>query len=492
MFALLLAALLAMAACALAEGRITTLVIETATPVPRAAESPAPAEKTETPAPETLRISTETPAPAEPETPAPRAATGIVMTLETATPVPRATPVGATPTPIPTETPEPTPTPTPAPTPTPQQVRTPQAAPREGETILTISFTGDVTLGSQEVNMGKENSFHGYVQREGYGWFFKNMKALFTTDDLTLVNLEGVLSDSALMEDTRKTFRFRGPTYFAQILTSSGIEACAISNNHTMDYGRQGYESTVRTLQDYGILYCGNDYSFVFEKDGAKVGFFALGSSAFYTYSDKVKAEIARMRQEGVGAIVCCFHAGQEYLPRRRDRDQQRFARIAVEEWGADLVVMHHPHVLQGIDVLDNHYVFYSLGNFCFGGNMTIRASDKDSRVRTLESMVLQIDLHFTDTGVYLGQEGRIYPCYISSSATKVNDPNDFQPKFVTGAQAQGVLDRIQYDTKFALEPLEEGADYVRLPFLEAPGTEKDDFLVSEVEVIMEPSAGRE
>ena len=61
-----------------------------------------------------------------------------------------------------------------------------------------------------------------------------------------------------------------------------------------------------------------------------------------------------------------------------------------------------------------------------------------------------------------------------------MNDPNDFQPKFVTGAQAQGVLDRIQHDTKFALEPLTPGADYVRLPYLEAPATGGETYLVTE------------
>ena len=360
-------------------------------------------------------------------------------------------------------------TPIPGPTPEPQHISTPKAQPGEGEKIITLSFTGDVTLGSEEVNASKENSFHGYALREGYGWFFKNMIDLFSTDDLTLVNLEGVLSDSPMMEDTRKTFRFRGPTDFARILTSSYIEACAVSNNHVMDFGRQGYESTLRTLKLYGLQFCGNERCFVFEKDGIKIAFFALGSTYFFTYAQKVQEAIAQLRREGVNAVVCSFHAGQEYASRRRDRDQERFAKIAVRDWGADLVVMHHPHVLQGIDVLDDRYVFYSLGNFCFGGNMTIRASEKDRRVRTLETMVLQMDLHFSQEGAFLGQEGRIYPCYISSSAHRVNDPNDFQPKFVTGAEAQGVIDRIQYDTGFPLEAMDEEGGYVPLPYLKAP-----------------------
>jgi poly-gamma-glutamate synthesis protein (capsule biosynthesis protein) len=335
-----------------------------------------------------------------------------------------------------------------------------------GEKKVTLTFTGDVTLGSEDILRGKPDSFDSVAAREGYGWFFRNMQDLFTADDLTVVNLAGTLTNSSLMEDTGKTFRFRGPTDFAKILTESSIEACAISNNHIMDFGRQGYDSTMAALSAEGILYCGNDHSFVLEKDGIKIGFFALGSTYVNTYASYVVNTIARMRKEGVNAIVICFHAGQEYSPRRRSRDQEFYARTAVEEWGADLVIMHHPHVVQGVDILKNRYVFYSLGNFCFGGNSVIRASGKDPAVRALESMVVQMDLRFSAEGEYLGQSGRIYPCFISSSAEKAGDPNDFQPKLVFGEDAQGVLKRIQFDTLFDLGELNrEGI--LELPFLE-------------------------
>ena len=342
------------------------------------------------------------------------------------------------------------------------------------EKTIRLTFTGDVTLGSEEINKDKPDSFNGYAAREGYGWFFRNMKDLFSEDDLTLVNLEGVLSDSNRQEDTGKTFRFRGPTDYAKILTESSIEACAISNNHIMDFGKQGYESTKAALEANGILYCGNDSSFVLEKDGIKIGFFALGSMYAAKYSKYVKQTAEQMRAEGVNAIVCSFHAGQEYSPRRRDWDQERYAKTAVEEWGADLVIMHHPHVVQGVDVLHNRYVFYSLGNFCFGGNMFVNGQKKNPKIRTLETMVVQMDLRFGEDGAYLGQTGRIYPCYISSSAKQINDPNDFQPRFAVGDEALGVLERIQADTRFDLGLLDDEDGYLKLPYLEAEKKEKE------------------
>ena len=103
---------------------------------------------------------------------------------------------------------------------------------------------------------------------------------------------------------------------------------------------------------------------------------------------------------------------------------------------------------------------------------MFIRGQQKNKNIRTLESMVVQMDLHFSDDGEYLGQRGRIYPCYISSSATQVNDPNDFQPKFVTGDEALGVIERIQYDTKFDLGLLDEEEGFLNLAWLPAPAKE--------------------
>ena len=340
--------------------------------------------------------------------------------------------------------------------------------PAGAEKTVTLSFAGDVTLGGEERTRGREDSFDSLAAREGYDYFFRNVKAIFDADDLTLVNLEGVLSDSSAGEDRAKTFRFRGQTDYAVILQQASIEACAISNNHIMDYGRRGYDNTRATLDLYGIRYCGNEYSFILEKDGIRIGFFALISSAVNSFGPLVRDSIARMRAEGVNAIVCSFHAGQEYAPRRRDRDQVRYARTAIEEWGADLVIMHHPHVVQGVDMDRNRYIFYSLGNFCFGGNLQIRSAEGDAGIRTLESMIVRMDLHFSDDGQYLGQEGRIYPCYISSSAKQAGDPNDFQPKLVTGPEAQGVMDRIQFDTSFDLGTI--GArGYAELPFLPAP-----------------------
>ena len=341
-----------------------------------------------------------------------------------------------------------------------------------GEIRMTISFTGDVTLGCPERGRNNAESFDSYAEREGYDYFFRNVKDLFEKDDLTLVNLEGVLSDRSWGENGKKNFRFRGRTDFAKILTGSGIEACSIANNHIMDYGYQGYNTTVKTLEDNNLKVCGNSLYFVFEKEGAKAAFFSFNSGYLTkAHITEVGNLILGLRRQGVGAILCCFHAGQEYIAKRRKWDQERYAKVALTEWGADLVVMHHPHVLQGIDKTENQYVFYSLGNFCFGGNTIIRSQESNKNIRTLETCVLQMDLVFDEKGRFLGQEGRMYPCYSSSSAATVGDPNDYQPKRVSGAQAAGVIQRLQEDTAFDLGRMNREEGYLPLDWL--PGAER-------------------
>ncbi|MBR2823682.1 MAG: CapA family protein [Clostridia bacterium] len=365
-----------------------------------------------------------------------------------------------------TETPGETPTPKPAEGPGTKEA----PALTGGEVRMTVSFTGDVTLGGPVEGRKNQDSFDSVANREGYDYFFRNVKSIFEADDLTLVNLEGVLSDSASQENKAKTFRFRGRTDFAEILTRSGIEACAIANNHIRDFGQQGYQQTVKTLRENDLRICGNDLYFVLEKGGAKAAFFAFtGNYLTPEHVREVADTVRGLRRDGVGAVVCCFHAGQEYSPKRRAWDQEQYAKIALDEWGADLVVMHHPHVLQGIDIRDGRYVFYSLGNFCFGGNNTIRSQEGNEKIRTLESCILQMDLLFDGDGQLKGQEGRIFPCYISSSADKAGEKNDYQPRLVSGAQAAGVIERIQADTAFemgAVNP-EEGA--LNLPYLASP-----------------------
>ena len=319
---------------------------------------------------------------------------------------------------------------------------------------VTITFTGDVTLGSEEKKRANAASFDSVAAEQGYDYFFANMKDFFAEDDLTVINLEGVLSDSSAGEKKDKTYRFRGPTDFVNILTRSGIEVCNIANNHSMDYGQKGYDATQAALEAAGLGVFGNESVYIYEKDGIRVAFLGVNSTAYNKRKTWAKEEIARLKaEENVNAVVYVFHGGTEYGRVRNDM-QEKASRYFIN-CGADLIVMHHPHVVQGFDIYKNRSICYSLGNFCFGGNKQVRA---------LRAMVVRATLTFADDGTYLGQQLALYPAHISGT-----DPqNNYQPLLVSGEEAQAAMALAQRDTDFTLNPFDDAAGCALQDYLPA------------------------
>lgn len=323
------------------------------------------------------------------------------------------------------------------------------------EQHIRLTFTGDMTLGCEEKVRQEETSFEQVAATQGLDYFLANVKALFAQDDLTVVNLEGVLSDSSDGENTEKTYRFRGPTAYTAILTGASVELANLANNHTRDYGERGYQDTVSALDTAGVGHFGGRDVYFYNKGSVKLAF--LGMS--YTEETKeekawLKQEITRLKRElGVSAVIFIYHGGQEYGEGRNAR-QQEIAQLAIDA-GADLVVMHHPHVVQGMSVIDNRSVLYSLGNFCFGGN---------KRVRAMESLVVVADLLFSDKGEYLGQQLTLLPAHVSGTASR----NNYQPRFVAGDDARAVMHRVRADTRFKLGTIDEETGTLTLDFLPA------------------------
>ena len=341
--------------------------------------------------------------------------------------------------------------------------------------VVTITFTGDCTLGSEERLRGTETSFDSVAAREGYDYFFEDFKELFASDDYTLINFEGVLSDSSAQENKTKTYRFRGPTSFVNILKSVSIEGVTLANNHVADYGNQGLESTKKTLDEAGIEWGRLQKVLYVEKDGVRIALICMDRTtlgADYRGSKKnynwLNEEIPRLKLSGeADAVVVVFHGGTEYRA-NRDETEQRYANMWIG-LGADLVIMHHPHVVEGIDIIQNRAACYSLGNFCFGGNAEVREEVRriGRSVTALYSLVVQADLHFDDDGHYSGQQLRLYPVFISRSAPL----NDYHPMLVKGSEAAQVMEAVQYDTPMDLPLFDEAAGCVTLPFYEAAGS---------------------
>ncbi len=321
----------------------------------------------------------------------------------------------------------------------------------EGTDIL-FSFAGDCTLGGDESWMNYSiGTFKVMAQeQDNYAYFLEKAQPHFASDDFTIVNLEGVLADSAKGLNPSTKWNFRGATEYVDILTLGSVEAVTLGNNHTADFGKTGLASTKETLQKAGIPYALDEETFVLEKEGVKVGFIGFYGPTYRRYGKKLPALINKLKQEeGCAAVVLMYHGGTQYRV-KHNKQQQEDLRYAIDA-GADLVIGHHPHALQGIEVYNNRNIVYSLGNFCYGGNRKPREVE-------YESMVLQAKLSFDEQGVYQSQQLTIHPYHISATRPR----NNYQPFPLTGEDAHKAMATIQGDTPFALNPFVEGLGAVQ------------------------------
>ena len=135
---------------------------------------------------------------------------------------------------------------------------------------FTSTVAGDTTLGSTDDLRKRDDCFERVAEEKGYGWFLSGLTELFDSDDLTLINFEGTLTEET--EKKEKKFNFKGPEEYTDILTLGSVEAVTVANNHTLDYGTQGREDTIANLEGAGIVVSGHGKLGVLEKDGVKVG----------------------------------------------------------------------------------------------------------------------------------------------------------------------------------------------------------------------------
>ena len=294
--------------------------------------------------------------------------------------------------------------------------------------FLTLSVVGDCTLGTDET-FDYDTSLNAYYENYGADYFLQNVKDIFSTDDLTIANFEGTLTDSDERED--KTFAFKAPASYASILTGGSVEAVNTANNHSHDYGEQSFDDTLAALDDAGIVHFGYDETAVMDVKGIKVGL--VGIYELYDHLEReqqLKDNIAKVKADGAQLIVAIFHWGNETetVP---DSNQTTLGRIAIDE-GADLVCGHHPHVLQGIETYKGRNIVYSLGNFCFGGNSS--PSDMDT-------MIYQQTFTIDADGVKKDNVTNIIPCSISSAT--YDGYNNYQPTPAEGDEATRILGKI-------------------------------------------------
>ena len=301
-----------------------------------------------------------------------------------------------------------------------QTIEEPESWPK----TFTITVAGDTTLGSTDDLRKRDDCFENVAQEKGYAWFFSGLTDLFGTDDMTLINFEGTLTEETAKKE--KLYNFKGPAEYTDILTLGGVEAVTVANNHTLDYGEQGRTDTIANLENAGVVVSGNGLLGIFEKNGVKVGM--TGYCFPYSNGKKdITRDVQALREAGCQIVVASFHWGSEY---RADftAEQRSIGRAAIKA-GADIVVGHHPHIVQGIERYEDSYILYSVGNLVFGGN--VDPDDRDAYAARLT---------FT---VY---EDRCDPpvlTIVPLRLTALEKGTDYRPVLAEGDEADRIVNRI-------------------------------------------------
>lgn len=297
---------------------------------------------------------------------------------------------------------------------------------------VTLTATGDCTLGATQTH-GYAGSFHEYYDKYGQNYFFDGVRDIFEKDDFTLVNLECVLTEST--DRVEKTWNLKGKPEYVGILTGSSVEGCSLGNNHTLDYGPQSLTDTQNVLDQAGIVYGYNEHVATYTTEsGIVIGIVSANLLAqTQERANYIRDGIAKLREEGADLVIACCHWGIEgdHYP----NDYQKTTAHQIIDWGADVLIGNHPHVLQGVELYEGKMICYSLGNFCFGGNRNPQVKD---------TAIFQQTFTFVDGVLQPDVSAKMIPCTISSTDAR----NDFQPTVATGDRKAKIIDNLNEYSK--------------------------------------------
>ena len=258
---------------------------------------------------------------------------------------------------------------------------------------VKITFGGDVCLSSPQRKPNHDN-FESVMEnlknKEGnqimYSYCFNEMQDIFNDSDLVMVNLECPITESKDL--LPKKFNFKANPDYVNILKIAGIDIVTLANNHIMDFSSKGVEDTTDLLDSVGIGYVGAGTNLERARipkilnikgfDFGFLGYSRIGPSSIFASSsragtanldEKIYCEdIIELRKQ-VDFLIVNIHWGVErdFYP----ADYQKHHGRNFIDYGADVVIGHHPHVVQPIEKYKDGLIFYSLGNFMFGGNST-------------------------------------------------------------------------------------------------------------------------
>lgn len=246
------------------------------------------------------------------------------------------------------------------------------ATPATQETIV-IKAVGDIIPGT---------NFPGdRLPAQDGQWLFDNVKSQFDGADILFGNFESTLTDHPYAaKDTSlgQTFAFRTPPAYATLLQQLGFDVLSVANNHSFDFGDQGFNDTVDHIQKAGMQAVGRKGEIIYQKvKGATIAF--IGFSYFPDHNSILDLDAARAlvdeANRNANIVVISVHAGAEGTDAVHTRNETEFffgenrgnlvefSRAMIDQ-GADLILGHGPHVPRALELYKSRLIAYSLGNF--------------------------------------------------------------------------------------------------------------------------------
>ena len=235
-----------------------------------------------------------------------------------------------------------------------------------------VVFVGDIMLSRTVAKKMRER---------GADFPFASTTHLIQEADIAFGNLETTITDGEPVEAFE--MRFRADAHAGRSLKEAGFEILSLANNHTFDFGEKGLSDTQSALDDAGILHVGAGRDDVeagqpmfIQANGIQFAFLAYTDGHFsgreagsgrpgaaFMRPERMKAAVAGA-STFADVVIVSMHSGDEY-ELEPNETQKAFARAAIDA-GADMVVGHHPHVVQSAEIYQGRPIYYSLGNFVF------------------------------------------------------------------------------------------------------------------------------
>lgn len=256
-----------------------------------------------------------------------------------------------------------------------------------------LLFTGDIMLNRRVEMMMRSNA--------NFKFPFLKIQEDLKKADILIGNLEGPISDKGTKVGS--IYSFRADPQTLEGLTYAGFDVLSLANNHAFDYGKAALEDTLLRLKENGMGYIGAGLNaneafspLIKEINGLKIGFLAytnLGPKAWRaginstglawineSSFEELKKNISMARAQ-TDILIVSLHAGEEYISDPPSLFQVNFAKLAIDS-GADIIIGHHPHVVQKNEQYNGGYIFYSLGNFIF---------DQSFSEKTMQGQMVEI-----------------------------------------------------------------------------------------------------